>query len=109
MIHFAGLKAVGESVEKPLEYYDNNVRGTLEILAAMRRADVKTLVFSSSATVYGNLASVPIREDFPRSASPAIDSLLAATALAHDLILVTRNAKDFAGLPVQTINPWIDD
>ncbi len=69
VIHFAGLKAVGESVEKPLEYYDNNVRGTLELLAAMRRAGVKTLVFSSSATVYGDPPSVPIREDFPRSAT----------------------------------------
>lgn len=69
VIHFAGLKAVGESVEKPLEYYDNNVRGTLELLAAMRRAGVRTLVFSSSATVYGDPASVPIREDFPRCAA----------------------------------------
>lgn len=69
VIHFAGLKAVGESVEQPLEYYDNNVRGTLELLAAMRRAGVRTLVFSSSATVYGDPASVPIREDFPRSAT----------------------------------------
>jgi UDP-glucose 4-epimerase len=69
VIHFAGLKAVGESVEKPLEYYDNNVRGTLELLAAMRRADVKRIVFSSSATVYGDPASVPIKEDFPLSAT----------------------------------------
>ncbi len=69
VIHFAGLKAVGESVAKPLEYYDNNVRGTLELLAAMRRAGVRTMVFSSSATVYGDPASVPIREDFPRSAT----------------------------------------
>jgi UDP-glucose 4-epimerase len=69
VMHFAGLKAVGESVEKPLEYYDNNVRGTLELLATMRRAGVRTIVFSSSATVYGDPASVPIREDFPRSAT----------------------------------------
>jgi UDP-glucose 4-epimerase len=69
VIHFAGLKAVGESVEQPVAYYDNNVRGTLELLAAMGRAGVKTLVFSSSATVYGNPASVPIREDFPLSAT----------------------------------------
>lgn len=69
VMHFAGLKAVGESVEKPLEYYDNNVRGTLDLLAAMCAADVKTMVFSSSATVYGDPASVPIREDFPRSAT----------------------------------------
>lgn len=68
VLHFAGLKAVGESSEKPLEYYDNNVTGTLQLLAAMARAAVKTIVFSSSATVYGDPASVPIREDFPRSA-----------------------------------------
>ncbi len=69
VMHFAGLKAVGESVEKPLAYYDNNIHGTLQLLAAMRQAAVKTLVFSSSATVYGDPASVPIREDFPRSAT----------------------------------------
>ena len=69
VMHFAGLKAVRESVERPLEYYDNNVHGTLQLLAAMRRANVKTLVFSSSATVYGNPASVPVREDFPRAAT----------------------------------------
>ena len=69
VMHFAGLKAVGESVEKPLAYYDNNVGGTVKLLAAMGRAGVKTLVFSSSATVYGDPASVPIREDFPRSAT----------------------------------------
>ncbi len=73
MIHFAGLKAVGESVEKPLLYYDNNVHGTLQLLAAMRRAKLKTLVFSSSATVYGDPASVPIREDFPHSATNPYD------------------------------------
>lgn len=69
VMHFAGLKAIGESVEKPLEYYDNNVRGTLQLLAGMRKAGLKTLVFSSSATVYGDPASVPIRENFPRSAT----------------------------------------
>ncbi len=65
VIHFAGLKAVGESVEKPLEYYDNNVGGTAILCNAMRKANVKKLVFSSSATVYGDPASVPITEDFP--------------------------------------------
>ena len=69
VMHFAGLKAVGESSEKPLDYYDNNVTGTLRLLAAMNRTAVKTLVFSSSATVYGDSASVPISEDFPRSAT----------------------------------------
>lgn len=69
VLHFAGLKAVGESVKKPQEYFDNNVRGTEVLLAAMQQAGVKTMVFSSSATVYGEPASVPITEDFPRSAT----------------------------------------
>ncbi len=65
VIHFAGLKAVGESVSKPLEYYSNNLISTLYLLRAMREHGVKDFVFSSSATVYGDPASVPIREDFP--------------------------------------------
>ncbi len=65
VIHFAGLKAVGESVAKPLEYYSNNLISTLYFLQAMRRHGVKNFVFSSSATVYGDPAAVPIREDFP--------------------------------------------
>jgi len=69
VVHFAGLKAVGESVAKPLNYYDNNVVGSLHLLQAMARAGVKKIVFSSSATVYGDPASVPIREDFPLSAT----------------------------------------
>lgn len=69
VIHFAGLKAVGESVAQPLRYYDNNVNGTLNLLAAMARHDCHTLVFSSSATVYGDPQSVPITEDFPLSAT----------------------------------------
>ena len=69
VVHFAGLKAVGESVVKPLEYYDNNVLGSLRLLQAMKLANVTRIVFSSSATVYGDPASVPIREDFPLSAT----------------------------------------
>lgn len=65
VIHFAGLKAVGESVAKPLFYYKNNVAGTLSLCEAMLESKVKNLVFSSSATVYGDPASVPINEDFP--------------------------------------------
>ncbi|MGI5930703.1 UDP-glucose 4-epimerase GalE [Pseudoflavonifractor sp.] len=65
VIHFAGLKAVGESVAKPLEYYTNNLVNSLVLLNAMRRHGVKNFVFSSSATVYGDPATVPIREDFP--------------------------------------------
>lgn len=67
VIHFAALKAVGESVEKPLDYYYNNVIGTLVLCEAMKLHGVKNLVFSSSATVYGKPKTVPIREDFPRS------------------------------------------
>ncbi|MBK9446944.1 MAG: UDP-glucose 4-epimerase GalE [Betaproteobacteria bacterium] len=69
VIHFAGLKAVGESVEQPLRYYDNNVNGTVQLLQAMDEAGVRRLVFSSSATVYGEPQRVPIREDFPLSAT----------------------------------------
>ena len=65
-IHFAGLKAVGESVAKPLEYYDNNVNGTLSLLEALRRHGCKNIIFSSSATVYGNPAFVPITEECPK-------------------------------------------
>ena len=67
VIHFAGLKAVGESVAKPLWYYHNNITGTLILCEVMKKHGVKKIVFSSSATVYGNPASVPIREDFPLS------------------------------------------
>ena len=67
VIHFAGLKAVGESVAQPLRYYDCNVGGTMALCEVMAEVGVKTLIFSSSATVYGDPASVPIREDFPRS------------------------------------------
>ncbi|OEZ61612.1 UDP-glucose 4-epimerase GalE [Duganella sp. HH105] len=69
VIHFAGLKAVGESVEQPLRYYDNNVTGSLVLFECMANAGVKSLVFSSSATVYGDPASVPILEHFPLSAT----------------------------------------
>ena len=67
--HFAGLKAVGESVEKPLEYYDSNVSGSLALVECMIESEVRTIVFSSSATVYGQPEKVPVREDFPLSAA----------------------------------------
>ena len=69
VINFAGLKAVGESCQKPLEYYENNIEGLLILMFAMRDHGVKNLVFSSSATVYGKPKSVPIKEDFPLSTS----------------------------------------
>ena len=69
VVHLAAFKAVGESVREPLMYYGNNVAGTVALLQAMRDAGVRSMVFSSSATVYGDPASLPIREDFPLSAT----------------------------------------
>lgn len=69
VIHFAGYKAVGESTKKPIEYYDNNINSTLVLLQTMRKFNVKNIVFSSSATVYGRAKSMPIYEDFELSAS----------------------------------------
>lgn len=66
VIHFAGLKAVGESVAKPIEYYNNNIGGTLSLLEAMRAHNVKNIIFSSSATVYGTPEKLPITEDCPK-------------------------------------------
>jgi UDP-glucose 4-epimerase len=67
VIHFAGLKAVGESVEKPIEYFDNNVSGTVSLIKAMQACNIKTMVFSSSATVYGEPQYLPIDENHPTS------------------------------------------
>jgi len=69
VIHFAGLKAVGESVEKPLKYYDNNINGTISLCEVMQDNSCKKIVFSSSATVYGDPHTTPIKEDFPLSAT----------------------------------------
>lgn len=69
VVHFAGLKAVGESVEKPLEYYENNLVSTLNLLKVMKLFGTKNLVFSSSATVYGKAEKMPLEEDFPTSAT----------------------------------------
>ena len=86
VIHFAGLKAVGESVAMPLAYYDNNVSGSIVLFEEMARAGVKTLVFSSSATVYGDPASVPITEDFPLGATnPYGQSKLMVEHILRDL------------------------
>jgi len=86
VIHFAALKAVGESVQRPLDYYDNNLGGTLVLLKAMCEANVKTLVFSSSATVYGNPSQVPVREDAPLQATnPYGHSKLMTEAVLEDM------------------------
>jgi len=91
VVHFAGLKAVGESVENPLEYFDNNVAGTVTLLSAMRDAGVKTIAFSSSCTVYGDPATVPIREDFPVG---AVTNPYGRTKLVVEQILADLAASD---------------
>lgn len=88
VIHFAGLKAVGESVAQPLMYYDNNVAGTLVLADAMKRADVKRFVFSSSATVYGDPHALPIREDFPiQTTNPYGSSKAMVERVLSDLVV----------------------
>tara|TARA_R110001599_G_scaffold353866_1_gene600911 strand:- start:33539 stop:34558 length:1020 start_codon:yes stop_codon:yes gene_type:complete len=92
VMHFAGLKAVGESVEQPLEYYDNNVTGAIDLLQSMRDEGVKTLVFSSSATVYGDPVSNPIDENFPLSATnPYGRSKLMIEEMLRDLSISDRD------------------
>lgn len=87
VIHFAGLKAVGESVEKPLDYYDNNVVGSLRVLNAMKNAGVRFVIFSSSATVYGEPQFLPYTESHPRSAiNPYGATKLAVEFMLHDFI-----------------------
>ena len=87
VIHFAGLKAVGESTRKPLEYYDNNVTGTLKLVSAMRAAGVKNFIFSSSATVYGDQPKIPYVESFPTGTpqSPYGKSKLMVEQILADL------------------------
>lgn len=87
VVHFAGLKAVGESVAQPLRYYDNNVSGTLTLCEVMQEAGVRRLVFSSSATVYGDPHAVPIREDFPvgRTTNPYGTSKMMIEQILRDL------------------------
>ncbi len=86
VIHFGGLKAVGESVEKPMLYYENNVIGTVNLINAMKAHSVKTLVFSSSATVYGDPARIPATEDLPTSATnPYGRSKLVIEEILRDL------------------------
>ncbi|MGD9560485.1 MAG: UDP-glucose 4-epimerase GalE [Oscillospiraceae bacterium] len=103
VIHFAALKAVGESVKKPLEYYSNNLENTLVVLNTMRRHGVRRFVFSSSATVYGEPASVPVTEDFPTSAA----SPYGATKLFIERILTDLCVADpaFSAALLRYFNP----
>ena len=103
VIHFAGLKAVGESVEKPIEYYANNVQGTISLLEAMTSANIKTLVFSSSATVYGNPQYLPIDEDHPTSATNTYGrSKLHIEAMLND---VANSDADWRIICLRYFNP----
>jgi UDP-glucose 4-epimerase len=103
VIHFAGLKAVGESVAQPLRYYDNNVSGSVVLFETMAKFGVKTLVFSSSATVYGDPASVPILEDFPLSATnPYGRSKLMIEEILRDL---SRAEPDWRIALLRYFNP----
>ncbi|HIC45105.1 MAG TPA: UDP-glucose 4-epimerase GalE [Sulfurimonas sp.] len=86
VIHFAGLKAVGESVERPLDYYDNNVQGSLSLFAAMKIQDIKKIVFSSSATVYGDPKFLPLTEDHPlKATNPYGETKLVIEMILRDL------------------------
>ena len=103
VIHFAALKAVGESVARPLSYYDANVAGTITLLEAMQRADVKRIVFSSSATVYGAPDSLPIREDAPiRATNP-----YGATKAMVEQILrdISAAQADWSAVSLRYFNP----
>ena len=92
VIHFAGLKAVGESVSIPLRYFHNNITGTLNLLAVMDEFNVKNIVFSSSATVYGDPASLPIKEDFPLSATnPYGRTKLMIEEILQDVYISDKN------------------
>lgn len=103
VIHFAGLKAVGESVQKPLAYYHNNITGTLNLIRVMNKYHVEKLVFSSSATVYGNPKTVPIMEDFPLSATNPYGQ----TKLMLEQILTDISAADpqFGVVLLRYFNP----
>ena len=103
VIHFAGLKAVGESVQKPIEYYHNNITGTLVLLDLMRKYNCKKIVFSSSATVYGSPKTVPIKEDFPLSTTNPYGS----TKLMIEQILkdVCVADKEFSSIILRYFNP----
>lgn len=92
VIHFAGLKAVGESVSKPIMYYQNNLISTLNLIEIMSKYDCKKLVFSSSATVYGSPASLPIKEDFPLSTTnPYGSTKLMIEQILKDLYIADNN------------------
>ena len=103
VVHFAALKAVGESCERPLDYFDNNIAGTIHLLQGMKAANVRRLVFSSSATVYGDPDSVPVREDAPlRVTNPYGRTKLVMEQLIGDLC---DNDPAFHAINLRYFNP----
>lgn len=103
VIHFAGLKAVGESVEKPIEYYHNNITGTLVLLKLMKKYNCKKIIFSSSATVYGTPKEVPIKEDFPLSTTnPYGSTKLMIEQILRDVCVAD---KEFCAILLRYFNP----
>ncbi len=103
VIHFAGLKAVGESVEKPVEYYHNNITGTLVLLELMKKYNCKKIIFSSSATVYGMPKEVPIKEDFPLSTTnPYGSTKLMIEQILRDVCIAD---KEFCAILLRYFNP----
>ena len=103
VIHFAGLKAVGESVEKPIEYYHNNITGTLILLELMKKYNCKKIIFSSSATVYGTPKTVPIKEDFPLSTTnPYGSTKLMIEQILKDVCIAD---KEFCAILLRYFNP----
>ncbi len=104
VIHFAGLKAVGESVEQPLKYYDNNVNGTLVLLDVMQEFKCKKIVFSSSATVYGDPSSTPIEENFPVGATtnPYGTSKYMIERILEDIVI---SDSSFQAIILRYFNP----
>jgi len=103
VIHFAAYKAVGESVEKPIMYYENNLLSTLSLCEAMEKYNCKKIVYSSSATVYGSPKSLPIKEDFPLSTTNPYGT----TKLMNEMILkdITIADKDFSVVILRYFNP----
>ncbi len=103
VIHFAGLKAVGESVENPIEYYHNNITGTLVLLKLMKKYNCKKIIFSSSATVYGTPKEVPIKEDFPLSTTnPYGSTKLMIEQILRDVCVAD---KEFCAILLRYFNP----
>jgi len=103
VVHFAGLKAVAESVSNPIEYYDNNVYGTLSLLKAMLESGVNRIVFSSSATVYGEPHAVPITEDFPtKPVNPYGRTKLFIEEILRDIVI---SNPDFKAVILRYFNP----